>query len=447
MKTYIKTIALPMLAMAGLLTTSCELTEDNPHAGDASIQSFQSWEGLQKYCYSCLNDELYTASDWMISSEGGTDLWVAKANGDGYRADFYYESFSTNNNSTKKLWQQCYSMITNCNTVINEADKLIDGDPDVIRILVAEAKVLRGFYNYLLVSNFGPVTLNLESSASLTGNTNLRPSRSSEKDFYNQIEKDLTEAIPELGVTPYDDNKARVTKKTAIGLLARVYAQRAGLGKKYGDAEKYWKLAAETAEELINNAGTYGAYLYTDIADMWADANNRSNREALFIAGGADSNSEAFSATVKRNKLLAYSSGGLYDDLFGHNPTKNGQCYFYGRYNQQVWMPSKYLLYCFNPEWDRRSSTDGVTSRWSSVAGPHTKQARRNSPRHSAQNTVSMHHTSMRPYTPTPTVTASPHHLAATSSLPRYGPRVRLPGMYPSSSVSQALLPSSDRKA
>lgn len=354
MKTYIKTIALPMLAMAGLLTTSCELTEDNPHAGDASIQSFQSWEGLQKYCYSCLNDELYTASDWMISSEGGTDLWVAKANGDGYRADFYYESFSTNNNSTKKLWQQCYSMITNCNTVINEADKLIDGDPDVIRILVAEAKVLRGFYNYLLVSNFGPVTLNLESSASLTGNTNLRPSRSSEKDFYNQIEKDLTEAIPELGVTPYDDNKARVTKKTAIGLLARVYAQRAGLGKKYGDAEKYWKLAAETAEELINNAGTYGAYLYTDIADMWADANNRSNREALFIAGGADSNSEAFSATVKRNKLLAYSSGGLYDDLFGHNPTKNGQCYFYGRYNQQVWMPSKYLLYCFNPEWDRR---------------------------------------------------------------------------------------------
>lgn len=31
MKTYIKNIALPMLAVAGLMTTSCELTEDNPY--------------------------------------------------------------------------------------------------------------------------------------------------------------------------------------------------------------------------------------------------------------------------------------------------------------------------------------------------------------------------------------------------------------------------------
>ncbi len=354
MKTYIKNIALPMLAVAGLMTTSCELTEDNPSAGDATLKAFQTWEGLQAYSYTTLNDELYTASDWMISSEGGTDLWQASGNGNGYRSDLNYENFATNNNSTNKLWQQCYSMIANCNTVINEADKLTDGDPETIKVLVAETKVLRAFYNFLLVSNFGPVTLNTESSAALTGNIDLYPKRSSEKAFYDQIEKDLKEAKEDLGVQPYNGNRARVTKKTAVGLLARVYAQRAGLGKKYGDAEKYWKLAAETAEDLINNAGSYGAHLYTDIADMWADANNRTNREALFIAAGADSNGEAFSKTIVRNKLLAYSCGGVYDDLYAHNPTKNGQCYLYGRYNAQVWVPTKYLMYCFNPEWDRR---------------------------------------------------------------------------------------------
>lgn len=355
MKTYIKYITLPMLAVAGLLTTSCELTEDNPSAGDETIKSFSSWKGLQAYCYSPLNDQLYTASDWMFCSEGGTDLWFAKGNGNTYRQDLNYELFTTSNNSTQKLWKQCYSMITNCNSVINEAPNLTDGadETETIKVLVAETKVLRAFYNFLLVSNFGPVTLNTNSSVPVTGVTDVTPKRNSEKEFYDQIEKDLKEAAQDLGTEPLDGNRARVTKKTALGLLCRAYAQRAGL-KKYGDSEQYWRLAAQTAEDLINNAGAYGAHLYTDIADMWADANNRSNREALFVACGGDANSEAFAKTSSNNKLLAYSSGGYYTDLFAHDPSKNGQCYFYGRLNAQSWFPTKYLMYCFNPEWDRR---------------------------------------------------------------------------------------------
>ena len=343
-----------MLAIAGLFT-SCELTEDNPHGGDATLSSFQTWKGLQAYSYSTLNDQLYSASDWMFASEGGTDLWQAKSNGDGYRSDLNYENFSTSNNSTNKLWKQCYAMITNCNSVINEADKILEGKPEEIKVLVAETKVLRAFYNYLLVANFGPVTLTTTSNPSVSGVIDFTPKRSSEKAFYDCIINDLKEAANDLGVTPFEGNRARVTKKTALGLLAKVYAQRAGL-KKYGDSETYWKLAAQTAEDLITNAASYGAHLYTDIADMWADANNRTNREALFIAAGPSATSDAYPLSTKANKLLAYSCGGLFTDLFSskHNPTKNGQCYYYGRYNAQAWMPSYYLMYCFNPEWDRR---------------------------------------------------------------------------------------------
>lgn len=355
MKHYIKNIALPMLAVAGLMTTSCELTEDNPHAGDATLASFSTWKGLQVYSYSTLSDQLYSASDWIFASEGGTDLWQASKNGDGYKSDLNYENFGTSNNSTNKLWKQCYAMISNCNTVIQEAEKVSDANENDLKVLVAETKVLRAFYNLLLVTNFGPVTLVTNANATVSGGVDLNPTRSSEKDFYEAIFTDLTEAKADLGVTPYGGNRARVTKKTAIGLLARAYAQRAGL-KKYGDSDKYWRLAADTAEDLIANAGSYGAKLYTDIADMWADANNRTNAEALFIAAGPDGNSEAYAIATKANKLLAYTCGGLYTDLFStkHNPTKNGQCYYYGRYNAQSWMPSKYLMYCFNPEWDRR---------------------------------------------------------------------------------------------
>lgn len=349
-----------MLAIAGLFT-SCELSEYNPSAGDSSIKSYDIWKGLQAYSYSALYDQLYSASDWMMVSEGGTDLWMAPGNSDSYQQILNYESLTTDYNSTKKVWQQAYSMTTNCNTVINMAESLIDGNQDEIDLLVAESKALRAFYNYIIVLNFGPVTLNLESSPSETGNTNVTPKRTSEKDFYDQIIKDLKEAIPVLGVEPYAGNRARMTKKAAMGILARVYAQRAGLGDSkthdYNDGEVYWKLAAETAEELINNSGAYGAYLYTDIADMWADANNRNNKEALFTAVGGDptGDAQAFAQAAKTNKLLVYSAGAAYDDFFNknHKPSDK-QSYFYGRCNSQSWTPSKYLLYCFNPEWDRR---------------------------------------------------------------------------------------------
>lgn len=354
MKKYIRQIIFPLIALMSIFS-SCELDEVNPHVGDASLSSFDAWSGLQAYCYSCLNDELYTASDWLFVSEGGTDLWLAKSNGTGYKQVLNYEEATPSYNSYQKLWKQCYSMITNCNTVINEAKDVTDGDPEKIKVLVAETKTLRALYYSILVAHFGPVTLNTESSTSLTGNVQLYPVRSSERDIYDSIIKDLTDAIADLGVTSYEGNRARFTKKSAIGLLARVYAQRAGLGEsKFGDAEQYWALAAKTAEDLIANAGAYGAYLYDDIADMWADANNRNNREALMVAAGPDANAGTFSKIRQNNKLAAYTVGGAYNDFFNSNHKPGDKGYFYGRLNSQNWMPSKYLMYCFNPEWDRR---------------------------------------------------------------------------------------------
>ncbi|NBJ05819.1 RagB/SusD family nutrient uptake outer membrane protein [Duncaniella freteri] len=347
--------------VAGLLLSSCSLDEDNPHAGDATLNNFQAWYGMQATCYFPLNNELYSSSDWLIMAETGTDIWVSSNNGDYAKQIFNYEEFGTSTNNSKKLWKQAYTTISTCNTVINEVDNILDGEADAKNILVAEAKTLRAFYYSLLVSQFGPVTLNLESSSSITGIVDLYPKRASEKDIYAQIIKDLSEAIPVLPVEPYGGNRARVTKKTAKGLLCRVYAQRAGLGDKFfGDGKEYWTLARDCAEDMITNKGTYGAYLYSDIADMWADANNRQNKEALFIASAADPYNEIFnlSTTTKNNKLFSYSCGGfIEDDFYNGNsngkPTKGGS-YFYGRLNQQVWQPSEYLMYCFNPEWDRR---------------------------------------------------------------------------------------------
>ncbi len=355
MKEYIKYTLMSFTA-AGLLLTGCNLDEDNPAAGDASLDNFTSWYGLQSTCYAPLNDQIYTASDWLFMSEGGTDLWVPKSNSDSYKQVFSYQDITGSYNTFQKVWKQCYTTITTCNTVINEADKLKDGSEADIKVLVAEARTLRALYYSILVAQYGPITLNIESSASLTGNVELYPKRSSEKVIYDQIIDDLTLAIKDLPIEPYGGNHARFTQKSARGLLVRVYAQRAGLGdSKYGDGQAYWTKAKDAAEDLINNAASYGAKLYDDIADMWSDAHNRTNEEALMIAAAPDLYTSISTLMSKPNKLAAYTTGGSFSDLFNknHNPGDKNS-YFYGRLNSQNWQPSEYLLYCFNPEWDRR---------------------------------------------------------------------------------------------
>lgn len=354
-----KKIFYAIVAVAGLTFTSCDLDEVNPSAGDASLNAYTSWAGLQTYCYSCLADQLYTASDWLYASEGGTDLWTTKGNSTSYRQVFKYMDLIPSYNTTNKLFKQCYSMLTTCNTVINEAGNVtIERDEDAIKILVAETKALRAFYYYVLVSNFGPVTLTLESNASVSGVVERYPVRSSEKDIYAQIIKDLNEAIPDLPVQPFQGNKDRFTKKAAKALLARVYAQRAGLGEsKYNDAAEYWTLCHDTAAELITNAAAYGAHLYDNIFDVWADCNNRNNKEALFVVSGPDPYDASYQYAARKNKLAAYSCGNASNlsEFWpkSHKPSDKNN-YLYGRLNSGNWQPTKYLMYCFDPTWDQR---------------------------------------------------------------------------------------------
>ena len=350
MKKKIYKIAITLCAVVTF--TACSLDEYNPAAGDASLNAFAAWSGLEASCYSPLYSQMFSATDYLSVAECGTDIWLVKANGTSTKELFYYESLTTSTNGTNKLFKQCYSMIASCNSIINEAPNLVDGDAADIKVLTAEAKCLRAYYYSVLVTHFGPVTLNLED----VGDIEMNPVRSSEADIYAQIVKDLKEAAADLGITPYQGNYARTTKKSALGLLARAYAQGAGLGLSE-DGKSYWQRAKEVSEDLIANAAAYGAYLYPDISDMWADANNRNNKEALFIAAGPQAGeSDAFSYSSGANKLYAYTCGdpGSLSEFWNKNHKPSDKGYFYGRMNSSTYMPSKYLMDCFDPSWDKR---------------------------------------------------------------------------------------------
>lgn len=355
-----KTKLLYTAIIAGTLSfSSCELDEYNPTGGDATIESFDAWSGLETYCYSPLAEQLYSVYDFMSVAEGGTDMWLTPGGNPDYAKQLiYYDGLTTNTNGSNKVFKQAYSCIASCNAVINNADN-VKGITDYDkRILTAEAKTLRAFYNLLLVTYYGPVTLSQEDISK--GETNVRPVRNTVEEFYTAIIKDLTEASDELDVQPYGDNYARVCKKTALGLLARAYAQGAGEGLSENGVS-YWQRAKDVADDIINNASAYNVYLYTDVSDLWAQANNRNNPEALFIVSGRDANDESYNYVNCNNNLFTYTICNPYkcSDIYTRADNTN---YYLGRTNNNTIAPTKYTLSVFDPSWDKRYENTFMTA-------------------------------------------------------------------------------------
>ncbi len=346
--------------MGAMSFTSCELDEFNPSAGSSTLENYQTWSGLQTECYSTLYHELYSKEDFLFFSECGTDLWLNPA-GKSYAAQvFYYDGLGVASAQARKTWQQAYSVIATCNSVINNADNVSDGDPQDIKILTAEAKVIRAFMHLTLTTYFGPITL-CTTEVGVSDNT---PKRNSLQEIYNSITKDLQEAAEDLEVEPFGGNYGRVSKKTALGLLARAYAQGAGEGLTE-NGTSYWQRAKEVAEDMITNKDQYGMYLYDNVDDLWAQANNRNNKEALFMAAGLDAHGADAGMAGTYFNCLNYLYNFTMTDPSVMSliyKTKNTSNIYLGTKSTPVMAPTKYAMDVFDASWDKRYENSFMTA-------------------------------------------------------------------------------------
>lgn len=361
MKKIIYSAAFMACAMAAI--SSCSLDEYNPKevTGDETLATYDGLYGMQAKCYEPVYGQLYTVFDFMSMAECGTDLWWTANNKDNTTELFYYESLVPfANKGWDKAFTQMYSALGNCNAIISRAASVTDGDAATLNTLVAEARFLRGYYHLLLTTYYGPITLVLQESGT---NPILAPQRNTLSEIYTSIIEDLTFAVENLPKTPFEDNRARATKKSAMGMLCRAYIQGAGQGLSNESGTSYWQLAKETAEKFISDTeaggGTYGGYMYDDVEDMWADTNNRTNKEALFVAAGIDAcddDNTYWNANPGNNKLFSfcYWDQSVLPDLSLITSNKNGRNHYYGRTNNCLLAPSKYLMDCFDASWDKR---------------------------------------------------------------------------------------------
>src|SRR5690606_6121483 len=136
------------------------------------------------------------------------------------KKEYYNFSFSATHGAIGEYWNSCFRGINKANFVISNQEK-IDAIPGSLLSsarkakYIGEAKFLRAFYYFLLVTRFGDVPLITEMPESSSGFP-----RAPQADVYQQIIADLQDAQATLLAT---DDTGRVTSGAATAMLGKTY--------------------------------------------------------------------------------------------------------------------------------------------------------------------------------------------------------------------------------
>ncbi|WP_295771420.1 RagB/SusD family nutrient uptake outer membrane protein [uncultured Mucilaginibacter sp.] len=336
-----------VLAVA-MLSCNKRLNEYNP-GGATADATWTTPQGFVTAVNGAYQEQraYYGKEDGPLISEGGTDLWFT-ANKISYanQVTKYINLIPATNNSSFTIFRLFYRAINQCNAGINRIDGAGFTDLGEKNRRLGELRFLRAFYYWHIVEQFGGVNLRTTE----TNSVELTAQRSPVSAFYDLIISDLKFAADNLpNASFYGSGIAgeysRASKKSALGMLARAYLSRAyyATGQERTD---YFTLAKNTANDVIARKGELGTDLWASPAELWNPANNKNNKEALYII--SNSTNQQLDYDDNANRLHAWFL-----------TTYNGRpglvrSIQYGFDNQKRLQPTRYLLSLFNEQLDAR---------------------------------------------------------------------------------------------
>ncbi len=241
-----------------------------------------------------------------------------------------YGTLDAQNGFVSSFYTDFYYAVQVCNTAVARANSVVDLNDSRKQQLLAEVKVLRAYYYYHLVEQFGAVPLVTEEII----NANTHFERTSEEQVYQFIISELEAAVGDLPAVP--EEFGRATKGAANHLLSLVYLTRGY--KSFAGADDFSK-SASLADALINS-GTYS--LQNTFSEVF-DRDNETNSEIILsVQYGTDGSSEGSNQTNQFGWLLYEKGQGyLAGDMTYHN-----------QYPQ--FTPSQFLYRLFNTSIDSR---------------------------------------------------------------------------------------------
>jgi starch-binding outer membrane protein, SusD/RagB family len=168
------------------------------------------------------------------------------------------------------LWAKGYQGLFRANVLLSKLPNVPMSESEKARF-TAEAKFLRAYFNFDLVRLFKNIIL---TTSPITPNEMYSVTQANPADVYEQIEKDLLEAIPHLPNKVSGEEAARITSGAGNALLGKVYLYQ----------EKFTQ-AAEMLAKVNGTPGqmnpTYGYQLLENFGDLFLTS-NEFNKESIF---------------------------------------------------------------------------------------------------------------------------------------------------------------------
>lgn len=234
-------------ALAIFSVMSCTDLSENPYdqlTKEDLTSDPETLKALVAPAYTNLTEVLYGWQGYFDLQEESADVIVTppRPNGwvDGgtYRA-LHMHSWNSLQGQPSGLWNRAYSGIGTINEHLNSLKALENSES-----LVAELRVLRAFYYYLLMDSFGNIPVTTEAEIGIPG---FSPEQLPRAEVFAFIENEIEESLPLL-------NKSKV-----YGQM-NYWGARMILAKLYLNAEVYigeamWEEAIEQVDDVIDNGG------------------------------------------------------------------------------------------------------------------------------------------------------------------------------------------------
>lgn len=282
MKNTNKILSIGLLAMSLFTGTSCTELIDESYGKVVSDQFVPETEADISYlvnaAYIPWRETMLLWNGVVRSQELSADQDVIPARlGIGWVDGYIYKrwhqhEWTTEDDGVLQGWERTFKGINTCNRILSQIeDGFIQMDDETKANTVAELKVLRASYYYILVDLYGnvPIVTDFKDES--------LPQQSSRKDVFDFIISEINENIDQLSETPRGYYYARFNKWAAYTLLAKMY-----LNSEVWTGTPQWDKCIEACDKIIEFAESSGEYALESNQKNVFLTENENSKEIIF---------------------------------------------------------------------------------------------------------------------------------------------------------------------
>ena len=237
---------------------------------------------------------------WYLAQEISSDELAAPTRGtdwfDGGKwTDMYQHTWTNENEGVNRMWSTFWAGITSCNQIIDMLKALAQNES--IKAKIGEVEVMRSFYYYLLIDNYGDAPY--LTTAILPAD--FLPTKIKRAAIYDSIVNVVESNLKYLKPI---DNKYMATRYMGFAMLAKLY-----LNAEVYTGTPQWAKAGQYCDSVM--AGNYT--LASNVLDPFK-TNNEKSPEIIFSIPYDEDNFTGFRIHMRS---LHYQSNLTYDMTVG----------------------------------------------------------------------------------------------------------------------------------